>query len=70
MSVAALELDALTGYSSSEYMIRVDFAAPYGRRWSAIGGGATLREAIGFARESCPTGVAWEAIGWNDLYGD
>jgi hypothetical protein len=70
MSVAALELDAFTGYSSSQYVIRVDFAAPCGRRWSALGGGGTLREAIGFARESCPTGVAWEPIAWNDLYGD
>jgi hypothetical protein len=70
MSVAALELDAFTGYGSSQFVIRVDFEAPGGERWSAIGGGASCAEAIDFARQSCPTGLAWEPIGWNDLYGD
>jgi len=70
MSAAALELDALTGYPATQYVMRVDFGAPDGRRWSALGGGATLEDAIGFARDSCPAGAAWEPVKWNDLYGD
>jgi hypothetical protein len=70
MSSAALELDALTGYPADQYVIKVDFEAPDGRRWAALGGGATFADAIGFARDSCPTGIAWEPVDWNHLYGD
>jgi len=70
MSAAALELDALTGYPADQYVIRVDFEAPDGRRWATLGGGATIADAIGFARQSCPSGIAWEPVDWNHLYGD
>ncbi len=70
MSVAALELDAVTEHPASQYVLRVNFEAPDGRRWSALGGGATFADAIGFARDSCPTGIAWQPVDWNDLYGD
>jgi hypothetical protein len=70
VSVAALEPGSLTHRGAGQYVLRVDFVGPGGRRWSALGGGATLAEAIGFARDSSPSGVAWELVGWRDVYGD
>ena len=40
-----------------------------GQRWSAIGGGDTVEEALRFALGSAPGGVHWHVAGWNDLYG-
>src|SRR5262249_35794726 len=37
-----------------DHVIVVTFQTPDGRRWSAIGGGATADEAIQFARDCCP----------------
>jgi len=51
-------------------IITVDFRAPDGRSWSAVGGGGTIAEAIVYARESCPDDTTWDAVGWNDLYGE
>ena len=53
----------------AQHVLTVEFASPDGRRWQAIGGGATFADAIGFARESCPTGTSWRLVRWNDLYG-
>jgi len=53
-----------------QHVLAVEFHSPEGRRWNAIGGGTTVAEAITFARESCPDGVVWEAVSWNDLYGE
>ena len=38
--------------------------------WRAIGGGATVEEALAFAIESAPDGPQWRVINWNHLYGD
>ena len=54
---------------TGQHVVMVDFSSPDGRSWQAIGGGDTLRAAIAFARDSCPTGTTWRPIGWNDLYG-
>lgn len=54
----------------AQRILAVEFRSPDGRRWSAIGGGVTLAEAIGCARESCPDDTTWDAVGWNDLYGE
>ena len=51
-------------------VLSVAFESPDGRTWDAIGGGATVVEAIAWARESCPDGTRWDVGGWNDLYGD
>lgn len=54
----------------TQRILSVEFRSIDGRRWSAIGGGATVSEAILYARESCPEDTTWDAVGWNDLYGD
>jgi hypothetical protein len=51
-------------------ILAVEFRSPEGRSWNAIGGGATVAAAIVCARESCPDDATWDAVSWNDLYGD
>jgi hypothetical protein len=48
----------------------VEFQSLDGRTCTAIGGGSTNAEAIEYAREGCQAGVEWDAVGWNDLYGE
>lgn len=55
---------------AEQRILAVAFRSPDGRRWSAIGGGATLDDAIGFAHESCPDDTTWAAVAWDDLYGE
>jgi hypothetical protein len=50
-------------------ILAVEFRSADGRDWNAIGGGATVAEAIIHARES-PNDATWDAVGWNDLYGE
>ena len=54
---------------SSTVILSVEFEAADGRRFRAIGGGATWSEAIAFARASTPAGH-WRPIKIDDLYGD
>jgi hypothetical protein len=51
-------------------ILAVEFRSPDGRSWEAIGGGDTVAAAILYARESCPDDATWDAVGWNELYGD
>ena len=51
-------------------ILAVEFRSGDGRTWNAIGGGATVAAAITYARESCPHDATWDAVSWNDLYGD
>lgn len=51
------------------YLLNVDFEGPGGEEWSSVGGGDTVREAIDSARDALPTGVQWDAVRWNDLWG-
>ncbi len=67
---AELVLLPLAAAVPAQQILSVEFRSPDGRSWSAIGGGDTLAEAIEWARESCPRGTAWEAVGWEDLYGE
>ena len=53
-----------------QHILAVAFLAPDGRTWSAIGGGPTITAAVADARESCPADATWDAVDWNDLYGD
>jgi hypothetical protein len=55
---------------AEQRILAVWFRSPDGRSWRAIGGGATVAEAISSAREACPDHTTWDAFGWNDLYGD
>lgn len=63
-----LELAAARRRPARQLVLRVDFESN-GTRWAAIGGGATVREAIRAARGSLPAG-SWTPVAWNDLYGD
>lgn len=51
-------------------ILAVEFRSSDGRTWKSIGGGDTVAAAIAAAREGCPGGTTWEAVGWADLYGD
>jgi hypothetical protein len=51
-------------------VLQVELAAPDGSRFTAIGGGDSVADALAFAVASAPDGVAWEPVRWTDLYGD
>jgi hypothetical protein len=51
-------------------ILAVEFRSPDGRSWNAIGGGDTVAAAIVYARESCPDDATWDAVSWNELYGE
>jgi hypothetical protein len=57
-------------YSARQLVLSVELEARDGRRWRAVGGGATVGEAIGFARESAPDGHDWRVVRIDELYGD
>jgi len=54
----------------STRVLGVRLAGPGGERWSAVGIGQTLDEALAWARESAPAGTSWLVSGWSELYGD
>jgi hypothetical protein len=53
-----------------QHLLAVKLAGAHGERWAAIGVGESLDEALQWAIESAPAGVAWLVSGWRDLYGD
>ena len=53
-----------------EHVLQVTLAGPHGARWTAVGVGATVADAILAAIEAAPTDVAWLVTGWRDVYGD
>jgi|tagenome__1003787_1003787.scaffolds.fasta_scaffold20938851_2 hypothetical protein len=67
---AKLVLLPLDRGAPAQHVLTVRFRSPDGRCWNAIGGGDTLADAIEWARESCPHGTTWQALGWEDRYGD
>ena len=58
------------GTRSEQRILAVEFRSSDGRSWNAIGGGDTVVAAIVYARESCPDDATWDAVSWNDLWGD
>ena len=56
--------------ASEQRVLTVEFRSPDGRYWNAIGGGATVAAAISYAHENCPDDTSWDAVSWNDLYGE
>ncbi len=55
---------------ASRYVFSVTLRDDDGAEWQAIGGGATVDEALGFALESAPAGRSWRPVRWLELYGD
>jgi hypothetical protein len=53
-----------------QHILAVEFRSGDGRSWNAIGGGSTIQSAISYAWRSCPADAIWEAIRWEDLFGD
>jgi hypothetical protein len=53
-----------------ERVLVVEFEALDGTRWSAVGSGREVGEAIASAREALPGPRAWRAVRVADLYGD
>lgn len=51
-------------------VLAVTFSGPGGESYSAIGIGATVEDALAWARESTPAGTTWLASGWSDVYGN
>ena len=54
----------------NRYLLNIDFEAPGGEQWSAVGGGETVADAIVAARDALPFGYDWDVVRWNHLYGD
>jgi hypothetical protein len=50
--------------------LRVTLEGPAGERWTAIGGGSSVGDALAFAVASAPGDTAWRIVGWSDVYGD
>ena len=67
MSQAELVFDPC---NQAPCVVEVELVAPDGNRWSAIGGGDTLEEAVAFARQSAPDGHDWRVVRVTDLYGE
>jgi hypothetical protein len=55
---------------SGQRILVVEFRSEDGRSWSAGGGGTTIAAAIHHALDSCPGDTEWDAVSWEDLYGD
>jgi hypothetical protein len=54
----------------AQRILAVEFRSRDGRRWRSIGGGATVTAAIADALAGCSRDAAWDAVAWNDLYGE
>jgi hypothetical protein len=50
--------------------LRVTLEGPSGERWTAIGGGRSVGDALAFAVASAPADTAWRVVGWSDVFGD
>ena len=50
-------------------VLQVDFEASDGRRWSAVGGGPSVPDALADARAALPAGD-WELARFAHVYGD
>jgi hypothetical protein len=69
-SVSELALNAAPAFQYNRYLLNVEFEGPGGEEWSSVGGGETVRDAIDSARDALPTGVDWDLVRWNDLWGE
>ena len=69
-SVSELAPNVATASPYNLYLLNADFEGSGGEEWSSVGGGDTVREAIDSAREALPAGAEWDAVRWNDLWGE
>jgi hypothetical protein len=67
---ALLRRGSRGGRRPADLVLAVDFEGGDGRRWSALGGGPTVDDAIAFACDSLPAGTAWRLVGWDHLYAE
>jgi hypothetical protein len=49
--------------------LRVTLEGPSGERWTAVGGGSSIGDALAFAVASAPADTAWRIVGWADVFG-
>jgi hypothetical protein len=63
-------LRAAPSAAVAQQVIAVEFRSADGRRCNALGGGETVAAAIVCARASCPDDSTWDAVSWDDLYGE
>ena len=54
----------------NQFVLVVTLEGRAGERWTAVGGGETLDDALAFAVASAPGGMRWRVADWNHLYGD
>jgi hypothetical protein len=54
----------------SSFILLVILEDGRGERWTAVGGGETLDDALAFAVGSTPAGTRWRVARWSHLYGD
>ena len=71
---APVEADVRTQQSAAwetrRFVLDVELEGPGRERWTAVGVGRTLDDALAFARDSVPDGPGWKVVRWNDLYGE
>jgi hypothetical protein len=58
------------GPAESRHVFEVTLLDAGGAEWHAIGGGATVNEALAFAVASAPPGHNWRPVHWLELFGD
>jgi hypothetical protein len=61
---------AAGGPAVSRYVFAVTLLDGQGAEWQAIGGGATVNEALAFAVASAPAGRHWRPVHWLELFRD
>jgi hypothetical protein len=54
----------------NRHVFEVTLLDAAGAQWHALGGGATVNEALAFAVASAPPGRNWRPVHWLELYGD
>ena len=72
-TVFTLELPAAAETAAGRFnahLLNVTFESPAGERFSALGGGESVPEAIAAARDELPADVHWTLVRWNPLYGE
>jgi len=70
MKVIQIEAAAYARPLAATDALRVSLEGPVGERWSAVGGGDSVGDALEFAIASAPAGTAWRIVGWTPVYGD
>jgi hypothetical protein len=62
-------VEAGNATNPSPHVLSVTLRDEAGHEWRALGGGATVAEALAFAVESAPSQRRWTPVAWQDLYG-